>query len=121
MSENELQELKEQIKQEILKEMKEPKRKETVWSKIKQEFEEEAKLFNYEYDETVEGEYGQKYIRKQEKHYERDVFTAIGTLLRLKYKERLVHNIEADYEEVKQIVESILGIMKDSQKKAIQS
>ena len=119
MSNEELQELKEQIKQEILKEMKEPKRKETVWSKIKQEFEEEAKLFNYEYDETVEGEYGQKYIRKQEKHYERDVFTAIGTLLRLKYKERLVHNIEADYDEVKEIVEGILGIMKDSKKKVV--
>lgn len=122
MSENELQELKEQIKQEILREMKEPKaRKETVWSRIKQEFEEEAKLFNYEYDDTVTGEYGVKHIVKREKHYEGDVFTAIGTLLRLKYKERLVHNIEADYEEVKQIVESILGIMKDSQKKVLQS
>lgn len=121
MDNEQIQELKEQIKQEILKEMKEPKsRKETVWSKIKQEFEEEAKLFNYEYDETVEGEYGQKYIRKQEKHYEGDVFTAIGTLLRLKYKERLVHNIEADYDEVKEIVEGILGIMKNKQKEVAQ-
>ena len=116
MDNEQIEELKEQIKQEILREMKEPKRKETVWSKIKQEFEEEAKLFNYEYDETVEGEYGQKYIRKQEKHYEGDVFTAIGTLLRLKYKERLVHNIEADYDEVKEIVEGILEIMKDNPK-----
>ena len=68
MSNEELQELKEQIKQEILKEMKEPKtRKETVWSRIKQEFEEEAKLFNYEYDDTVTGEYGVKHIVKREK------------------------------------------------------
>lgn len=108
MSESELLELKNQLKQEILAEMKEPKpRKETVWSKIKQEFKEEAKMFNYKYEDRVDGR-----IVEREKHFEIKVFEAIGTLLKLKYKERLTHNIDADYEEVKQIVNSIFEVFK---------
>lgn len=109
MSEQELKALKEEIKQELLKELQEPKpKRETVWSRIKKEFKEEAKLFNYEYDWTIDGR-----KTKQTKHFENEVFQSIGTLLRFKYKERLVNNITTDYEEVKDIVEKILNILKE--------
>lgn len=103
MSENELQELKEQIKQEILSETNTRKRVGTVWEIVKKEYEEQIKEINK---------------IPSDNHSLED---AIRTIIRAKYGVRSVANIKADYEEVKQIVESILGIMKDSQKKALQS
>lgn len=103
MSENELQELKEQIKQEILSEMNTRKRVGTVWEIVKKEYEEQIEEVNK---------------IPNDNHSLED---AIRTIVRAKYGVRSVANIKADYDEVKRIVEGILEIMKDSQKKAIQS
>lgn len=101
MSNEELQELKEQIKQEILAEMNTRKRVGTVWEIVKKEYEEEIKEVNK---------------IPNDNHSLED---AIRTIIRAKYGVRSVANLKADYDEVKEIVESILGIMKDSQKKVI--
>lgn len=101
MSENELKELKEQIKQEILAEMNTRKRVGTVWEIIKKEYEQEINEVNK---------------IPNDNHSLED---AIRTIIRAKYGVRSVANLKADYDEVKEIVESILGIMKDSQKKVI--
>lgn len=103
MSNEELQELKEQIKQEILSEMNTRKRAGTVWEIVKKEYEEQIEEVNK---------------IPNDNHSLED---AIRTIVRAKYGVRSVANIKADYDEVKRIVEGILGIMKDSQKKAIQS
>lgn len=103
MSENELKELKEQIKQEILSEMNTRKRVGTVWEIVKKEYEEQIEEVNK---------------IPNDNHSLED---AIRTIVRAKYGVRSVANIKADYDEVKRIVEGILEIMKDSQKKAIQS
>lgn len=102
MLENELKELKEQIKQEILKEMNTKKENESNWSKIKKEYEEEFK----------------KLITR-----ERDIYTlqnATGTILRIICKTDSVNRININYEEAKEIVEGILGIMKNKQKEVAQ-
>lgn len=95
MSESELLELKEQIKREILKEINTKKENENMWSKIKKEYEEEFKKIT---------------------NKERDVYVlqgAIGTLLRVIYKTESVLKINAEYEEMKEIVEKILNILKE--------
>lgn len=95
MSESELLELKEQIKREILTEIKVKKENENIWTKIKKEYEEEFK----------------KLVNR-----ERDVYVlqgAIGTLLRILYKAESVSKINAEYEEMKEIVEKIMNILKE--------
>lgn len=112
MSEQELLELKKQIKQEILAEVNMRKENENNWKKIKQEYKEDFKLFNYEYDNRVLGIDYKYYTKKEEKHFENQVSNAIGTLLRLLYKVKNVSNINVDYEEMKNIVGQILDVLK---------
>lgn len=102
MDKEQIEELKEQIKQEILKEMNTKKENESNWSKIKKEYEEEFK----------------KLITR-----ERDIYTlqnATGTILRIICKTDSVNRININYEEAKEIVEGILGIMKNKQKEVAQ-
>lgn len=100
MSNEELQELKEQIKQEILAEMNTRKRVGTVWEIVKKEYEEEIKEVNK---------------IPSDNHSLED---AIRTIIRAKYGVRSVANIKADYDEVKEIVEGILGILKEKKEEA---
>lgn len=100
MSNEELQELKEQIKQEILAEMNTRKRVGTVWEIVKKEYEEEIKEVNK---------------IPSDNHSLKD---AIRTIIRAKYGVRSVANIKADYDEVKEIVEGILGILKEKKEEA---
>lgn len=98
MSETELIELKNQLKQEILEEINSRKVNENNWKKIKDEHEEEFK----------------KLITR-----ERDIYAlqnAIGILLRLLYKAENVSKIDASYEEMKSIVEQILDVLKQNKK-----
>ena len=101
MSNEELQELKEQIKQEILSEMNTRKRVGTVWEIVKKEYEEQIEEVNK---------------IPNDNHSLED---AIRTIVRAKYGVRSVANLKADYDEVKEIVEGILGIMKNAQEKVV--
>lgn len=112
MSEQELKALKEQIKQELIEEMKKP-RQENLWKKIKQEYKEEFNKFNYiEHWEAMNCE-GRLVTRDKEVIAEYPLTNAIGTLLRITYKAENVSKINADYEEVKKTVGSILNILKE--------
>ena len=111
MSEQELNALKEQIKKELMQEMSKPK-KETVWKKVKKEYEEEFKKFNYiDHFETTSCD-GRLISRDKQVLAEYPMMNAIGTLLRIKYKVDNVSKINADYNEMREIVGKILGILK---------
>ena len=116
MSESELLELKNQIKQEILAEMNTKKENQNTWQKIKKEYEEDFKLFNYEYDNKVLGSDYKYYTQKAEKHFEYQVSNVIGILLRLLYKADNVSKINANYEEIKSVVEQILNVLRQNKK-----
>lgn len=94
MSENELKELKEQIKQEVLAEMNRRKRIDTVWETVKKEYKEQIKELNK---------------IPSDNHSLED---AIRTIVRAKYGVRSVANVNTSYEELKNIVEQILNILK---------
>ena len=95
MSEQDLLKLKEQIKQEIMAEMNTRKRVGTVWETVKKEYEKEIEEANK---------------IPNDNHSLED---ALWTIVRAKYGVRSVANINADYEEVKLIVENILNILKE--------
>lgn len=119
MSDEEFNALKEEIRQELLEEFKN-KKKMTLWKKLKKQYEEDFKMFNYTKDNKVTGKDFNEYIRKDEVHLEDEVQLVIATTLKLIYKERYVDRISADYEEVKLIVENILKILKENRKEASQ-
>jgi len=116
MSEIELKELKEQIKQEIIAEMNTKKENENNWKRIKQEYEEEFKKFNYidHWEATIED--GRVISRDKEVNAIYPLQTAIGTLLRIVYKADTVSKMDAKYEDMKNIVEQILNILKANKK-----
>lgn len=121
MSNEELQELKEQIKQEILREMNTKKENENTWNKIKNKYKDEFRKFNFiDHWEFIDTD-NRIISHDEEIIAEYPIQNAIGTLLRIIYKSKTVNKMNVPYEEAKRIVEDILGIMKDSQKKAIQS
>ncbi len=95
MNENEIKELKEQLKKELLAEMNIGKRKDSAWDMVRKEYEEEIKRLNK---------------IPSDNHSLED---AIRTLIRAKYGVRNVVNVEADYQELKDIVEKILNILKE--------
>lgn len=119
MSENELQELKEQIKQEILREMNTKKENKNTWQKIKEEYKDEFSKFDFiDHWECIN--VNNKLISRDTKIFATyPLQNAIGTILRILYKSKTVTNMNINYEEAKQIVESILGIMKDKQKEEV--
>lgn len=98
MSESELQELKNQIKQEILAEMNTRKRVGTVWETVKKEYENQIEELNK---------------IPNDNHSLED---AIRTIVRAKYGVRSVANINASYEDIKSIVEQILNVLKQNKK-----
>lgn len=112
MSESELKELKEQIKQEVIAEINAKKENENNWKKIKQEYEEEFKKFNYiDHWETTTGD-GRVISRDKEVNAIYPLQNAIGTLLRIVYKAETVSKMNVKYEDMKNIVEQILNILK---------
>ena len=96
MSEKELLELKEQLKQEIIAEMEKKKEVQTNWLRIKKEFAEDFKMFNKDNSE------------KNQYHLE----NAIGTLLKLLYKANNVSKIDKKYEDMKLVVEQLINVLK---------
>ena len=96
MSEQELIKLKEEIKQEIMAEMNTRKRVGTVWEIVKKEYEEEIKKAN-----KIPGD----------NHSLED---AIRTIVRAKYGVRSVANVNANYEDIKSIIEKVLDILKEN-------
>ena len=104
MSNEELIALKEQIKKEVIAEMQTKKENENNWKKLKTEFEEEFDKFDYSN--------GQRKITTRFA-----IQGAIGTLLRILYRADNVSKINANYEEMKAIVEPILDILKQNKKK----
>ena len=88
MSESELLELKNQIKQEILAEM----------NTVKKEYENQIKELNK---------------IPNDNHSLED---AIRTIVRAKYGVRSIANINATYEDIKNIVEQILNVLRQNKK-----
>lgn len=118
MSEQEIKSLKEQIKRELLEEMKRSK-KENVWKRVKKEYIEEFKKFNYiDHWEALNCN-NQLITRDKEVLVEYPMQNAIGTLLKIIYKVDSVSKITASYEDVKEITEKILNILKEKQKEVI--
>lgn len=119
MTEQELQELKEQIKQEILKEMNAKKENKNTWQKIKEEYKDEFSKFDF-IDHWEFTNADNKVISSDTKiSATYPLQNAIGTILRILYKSKTVTNMNINYEEAKQVVESILSIMKDKQKEEV--
>lgn len=112
MSEKELLELKEQIKKELISEMNTKKENESNWKKIKEEYKEDFSKFDFiDHWEFINA--NNELISKDEKISTiYPLQNAIGTLLRIVYKSRTVNKINAEYEEMKEIVEKILNILK---------
>jgi Ni,Fe-hydrogenase III component G len=115
MGENELIRLKEDIKREIIEEMKN-KKQESVWSKLKKEYSEEFQKFNYiEHWEftNIAGEFCE---HNKEVKAEYPMSNAIGTLLKIIYKVENVKKIDAEYDEVKNIVDGIIKVLNENKK-----
>lgn len=100
MTDEEINALKEEIKQELLSEMNTRKRAGTVWETVKSEYQEQIKEVNK---------------IPNDNHSLED---ALRTIVRAKYGVRSISNITASYEEVKSIVENILKILKENRKEA---
>lgn len=113
MSEKELLEIKEQIKKELLAEMNTKKENENNWKKIKTEFEEEFRKFDFiDHWEFINSK--NELISRDEKvSTAYPLQNAIGTLLRIIYKAKTVNKINAEYEDMKEIVEKIMNILKE--------
>lgn len=114
MTEQELQALKEQLKQEILQEMNTRKENENNWKKIKNELKEEFEKFNYiNHWECLNCD-NQLISRDTEVNAGYAMQNAIGTLLRIIYKAENVSKINAKYEDMKLVVEKILEVLKEN-------
>lgn len=113
MSENELKELKEEIKRELLAEMNTKKENQNTWQRIKEEYEEEFSKFDFvEHWECINpsNELVTKDTPVSAKY---PLQNAIGTLLRISNKAKTVSKMNITYDEAKDIVEKILNILKE--------
>ncbi len=114
MSENELKELKEQLKKEILAEMNTKKENENNWKRIKQEYEDEFEKFDYINHWECINCNNKLITRDKEVKAAYPMQSAIGTLLKIIYKAESVAKINAKYEDMKSIVEGILTVCKEA-------
>lgn len=113
MSEQELKNLKEQIKRELMAEINTKKENQNTWQKIKEEYKDEFSKFNF-IDHW-------EYINSNNELMSRDteiiatypLQSAIGTLLRIANKSKTVAKMDISYEEAKDMVEKILEILKE--------
>ena len=113
MSENEIRELKEQLKKELLAEIQKPK-KESTWKKVKREYEGEFKKFDY-IDRWEFLNFNHELIVKDTPiRAEYLMSNAIGTLARIVYKVKSVKDLDVDYEELKGFVDKILKVCKEA-------
>lgn len=109
MSEQEIKRLKEELKKEILAEMNTKKENENNWKKIKTELEQEFNNLDYmNHNELIS--------RDTKVSVKYPLQNAIGTILRVIYKAENVSKINADYEDMKNIVEQIFNILKQNRK-----
>lgn len=116
MSEQEIKRLKEELKKEILAEMNTKKENENNWKKIKIELEQEFDNLDYiNHWECLNA--NNELISKNTKvSVKYPLQNAIGTILRIVYKAENVSKINANYEDMKSIVEQIFNILKQNRK-----
>lgn len=113
MSEQELKSLKEQIKKEVLAEMKIKKENQNTWKRIKNEYKEEFEKFNFiDHWEVINAD-NQVISRDTKILATYPLQSAIGTLLRIINKSETVAKMDISYEDAKYIVEKILNILKE--------
>lgn len=113
MSENEIKELKEQLKKELLAEINAKKENENVWKRIKEEYEDEFSKFDFvDHWEFINSE-NELIVRDTPVSARYPLQNAIGTLLRISNKAKTVSKMNITYEEAKDIVEKILNILKE--------
>lgn len=113
MNEKELLELKEQIKRELLAEINTKKENQNSWQKIKEDYKEEFNKFDFiDHWEFINS--NNELISRDEKISTLyPLQSAIGTLLRIVYKSKMVNKINVDYKEMKDTVEQIMNILKE--------
>ena len=113
MSEKEMLELKEQLKQEILKEIDNKKKNQNNWNKLKKELKEEIEQFNYinhwKFTDPTTGE-----IKSSDNEVivEYQLQNAIATFLKVIYKVKTIAKINANYEDMKSITVQLLNVLK---------
>ena len=113
MSEKELEKLKEEIMNELLQKMQQPK-KESVWKKVKNVHIDDFKKFDYiDHWEALNCD-NQPISRDKEIRAEYPMTSAIGTLLRIVYKAENVNKVNASFEEVNNFVDKILNVCKET-------
>lgn len=113
MSEQEVQALKEQIKRELLAEMNTKKENENSWKRLKDEYKDEFSKFNFIDHWEFTDINNNLHTRDEEIKAEYPLQSAIGTLLRIVYKAKSVTKMNVPYEELKEIVDKILAILKE--------
>lgn len=113
MSNEELIALKEQIKKEVIAEMQAKKENQNTWQRIKNEYKEEFKKFNFIDHWEFTDINNNLHTRDEEIRAEYPMQNAIGTLLRIVNKSKTVTKMDISYEEAKNIVEKILNILKE--------
>lgn len=114
MSENEIKELKEQLKRELLAEMNTKKENQNTWQRIKEEYEEEFSKFDFvDHWEFINSE-NKLITRDTPVSAKYPLQNAIGTLLRITNKAKTVSKMNITYEEAKDMVEKILSILKEN-------
>lgn len=116
MSTDEIQKLKEELKQEILAEMKQTKGQDSVWKKISKEFKDDFNKFDYiEHWECINSK-GDLVSRDFSRNVGNNVKSAIGNILKTAYKVDTAPRVKEDYERVKTAVQDILNILERERK-----
>ena len=113
MNEQEMIALKEQIKKEVIAEMEIKKENQNTWQRIKNEYKEEFRKFNFiDHWEFIDSN-NDLHTRDEEILAEYPLQSAIGTLLRIVNKSKTVTKMDISYEEAKEIVDKILSILEE--------
>ena len=113
MNEQELKCLKEQIKQELLAEINTKKENENSWKKIKDEYKDEFSKFDFtEHSQWIDCD-EILHTKDEEVSAIYPMQNAIGTLLKIVFKSKTIAKMNVPYEELKDVVEKILKILKE--------
>lgn len=111
MSDDEIRKLKEELKKELLQEIKKSK-EETPWQKIRNEYSDKMKKYNYiEHWNNIDCN-GNPIARDFDITVDKMLMNALGNILKAKFKTTSVTKIN-DYENAKKIAEDFIKIMEE--------
>ena len=119
MKNEDVEKLKEELRKELLEELRTQVNyeKQDNWTRVRKEYEKKFKKYDYTKRWEFTTSKGELVKREEDVHANQTIIGSIGTLLKSIYETPHIHRLQASYDDVKDFTEDIYQVLEKHKKR----